>query len=140
MSNVTWIFPIPTCEPLDYQQRENLKRQASGRLTDPNTTHWQKAQSLLRYVEAHYWRAREALQTRPRKFQRRVLGNRHLPGDKLDIDIYIQHWMDSQYKAKSTLITDYPQAWKIIEDYFGYKPETSPFYHQAIAHTWRPKR
>jgi hypothetical protein len=51
---------------MDYHEREQQKIEAQRLLTAEDTSLEIKAQALLRIIEAHYWRAREHLESQPK--------------------------------------------------------------------------
>jgi len=79
-------------EGMDYRRRERLKAQASAILKTPicGLGH---SEAALFLIEAHYWRARQALQASPAALKRQVLNPRRAAGDALNFDVYIRHWL-----------------------------------------------
>lgn len=78
---------------MDYYEREKRKAEAWKLLSAEDTSLTIKARALLLLIEAHYWRAREHLEARPKAEQRRIHGKRYCRGYELDIDVYTRHWL-----------------------------------------------
>lgn len=91
----TKIFnPAPT-HPLNYEEREKLKREFHEefhRATDLDEKYWLLLHKLC---QAHYWRAREHLEDRKdyRKCISKIMGFKCYEGYKLEIDRYSEHWL-----------------------------------------------
>lgn len=106
---------------MDYHERERQKTEAWQLLAAENTSLTIKAQALLRVIDAHYWRAREHLEARPRTEQRRIHGKRYSPGYQLEIDVYTRHWLH----ANADRIA--PDVIETVREQWHYEPEQSPF-------------
>lgn len=106
---------------MDYHEREAQKTEAWRLLAAEETSLPIKAQALLRVIDAHYWRAREHLEARPRSEQRRIHGKRYCPGYQLDIDVYTRHWLH----ANGDRIA--PEVVAFVRDQWCYEPEPSRF-------------
>ncbi len=105
-----------------YEQREAMKEQAWPIVGDPARPIFTRAAAALRVIEAHYWRARESLEARPKSFQRRVHGKRYSREYLLDLDVYIRHWLHANGER---LLSQEVRAGILKE--FGYAPEKSRF-------------
>lgn len=106
---------------MDYHEREQQKAEAWRLLAAEETSLTIKAQALLRVIDAHYWRAREHLEARPRAEQRRIHGKRYCPGYQLDIDVYTRHWLH----ANGDRIA--PEVVECVREQWYYEPEPSRF-------------
>ena len=106
---------------MDYAEREQQKTEAWRLLTADDTSLPIKAQALLRVIDAHYWRAREHLEARPRTEQRRIHGKRYCPAYQLDIDVYTRHWLH----ANGDRIA--PEVIDTVREQWYYEPEASRF-------------
>jgi hypothetical protein len=106
---------------MDYHEREKNKAEAWKLLGSADTSLTIKAQALLRVIEAHYWRAREHLEARPKAEQRRIHGRRYCPFYQLDIDVYTRHWLH----ANGDRIA--PEVIETLRDQWHYEPEASRF-------------
>lgn len=111
---------------MDYHEREQQKSEAWKLLADEKTSLTIKAQALLRVIDAHYWRAREHLEERPRAVQRRIHGKRYSPGYTLDIDVYTRHWLH----ANGDIID--PEVIDCVREQWGYEPEPSRFLSKGL--------
>lgn len=106
---------------MEYHEREQQKTEAWRLLADKETSLTIKAQALLRIIDAHYWRAREHLESMPRSVQRRIHGKRYLPCYQLDIDVYTRHWLHANGDRIS------PEVIECVRNELGYEPEPSKF-------------
>lgn len=113
--------PVQAGEGLDYEQRELLKREACAMLASDEPIPG-RAWALLHLIEAHYWRAKSALENRPKRDQHRILGRRYTPGYELDIDVYTRHWL----AANGANVSEQDVVHYVIE-HFHYEPEESQF-------------
>lgn len=112
---------------MPYKQRENIKKigwEAYHRDTTPD----EKAYGLLMVIDSHYWRAREFLESNPKKksFLKKLLPKKYSPGYELDIDHYTPHWMFSMKKFISQHVLD------VLESKYGYKMEGSPYLPEGM--------
>jgi hypothetical protein len=119
---------------LDYEQRETLKEEATAVLAQTDYPMHVRAQALQRWIEAHYWRARERLEASSHKFQRRVHGKRYCPGYELDIDVYTRHWL----AAVAPQIAEQDVVAYIVAE-FGYQPEMSRFLPRGHSYYCEPQ-
>lgn len=112
---------------MDEKARETLKSRAWDVLCDNGAALDAKAVALAWLIEAHYWRAKGALETMPLRAQRKVHGARYHKGYELDIDVYSRHWLASVVPSlvESTALTADVVA--RFSEIYGYKPELSPF-------------
>lgn len=106
---------------MDYHAREQQKTEAWQLLAAEGISLTIKAQALLRVIDAHYWRAREHLEARPKSEQRRIHGKRYCPGYQLDIDVYTRHWLH----ANGDRIA--PEVVEAVREQWYYEPEQSRF-------------
>lgn len=106
---------------MNHQKLEQQKSEALRLLGDDNTSLAIKAQAVLRVIDADYWRARAALEARPKAEQRRIHGKRYSCGYRLDIDVYTRHWLH----ANGDLID--PEVIKAVREQWFYEPESSRF-------------
>ena len=106
---------------LDYHQRETLKSEAWAVLAQTDYPMHERARALLHVIEAHYWRARAALELEPRSFQRRVHGKRYCRGYRLSIDVYTRHWL----AANGSRVKEQDVVAHVIAEW--YRPENSRF-------------
>ena len=106
---------------MDYHEREQQKTEAWLLLCSADASLTIKAQALLNVIEAHYWRAREHLEARPKTEQRRIHGKRYGPGYQLDIDVYTRHWLH----ANGDRIT--PEVIDAVREQWHYEPEPCRF-------------
>ena len=106
---------------MDYHEREKRKAEAWKLLSAEDTSLTIKAQALLLLIEAHYWRAREHLEARPKAEQRRIHGKRYCRGYELDIDVYTRHWLHANGDRMP------PEVVQCVRDQWYYEPEQSPF-------------
>jgi hypothetical protein len=102
-----------------YQEREAMKTEASRIVHDPSASEMQRAAALLRWSEAHYWRAREHLDTAPLSFLRAVLVRMVPRGYELEIDTYTRHWL----AAVAPSIHGAVDLIDVIGEQWGYRPE-----------------
>lgn len=106
---------------MSYREREQQKTEAWRVLADESASLTLKADALLRVIDAHYWRAREQLEAKPRSVQKRIHGKRYSPGYKLDIDVYTQHWLHANGHRIS------PDVIETVREQWHYEPEQSRF-------------
>jgi hypothetical protein len=106
---------------MGYQEREQQKAEAWRLLEAEETSMTIKAQALLRVIDAHYWRAREHLEARPRSEQRRIHGKRYSPGYQLDIDVYTRHWLHANGDRIPSGVVE------CVREQWHYEPEPSRF-------------
>lgn len=78
---------------MNYQEREDAKKIAWAVLIRPDVSPREKAFHALKLIEAHYWRAREAVEGMPAPMRRKVHGRRYSRFYELDIDVYTRHWL-----------------------------------------------
>lgn len=111
---------------MDYAEREQQKAEAWREIRDPETSLDIKAEALYRVIEAHYWRAREDLGSRPEAEQRLILGKFYYPGCHLDVPVYARHWLH----ANGDLVA--PEVIEAFCERFHYKPERSQFLPEGM--------
>lgn len=116
---------MPYEEPLSYEEQENLKRAGWTRLIQGATPE-EKAHGVLMIIDAHYWRARVDLEAQPKAFQRRVYGRSYSPGHRLDIDVYVRHWLAANgHRIDPVVLATLKTVW-------GYEPKPSRFLPAGI--------
>jgi hypothetical protein len=105
-----------------YEEREKMKQEGWEAFSKATTPHG-KAAGLLRVIDSHYWRQREAFEDDRlhKKHLRMVVPRKYSPGYTLDIDHYTPHWMHSMRDK----IPD--DVMEVLESQWGYKPEKSPY-------------
>ena len=108
---------------MKYEEREALKTNAWKAINTKNTSISEKAHGALDVIEAHYWRAREDLEAMPKSVQRRIHGKRYCPGYKLDINVYVRHWLASNTNRIPIPI----EVVEYVKKVFNYDPEVSKF-------------
>ena len=105
---------------MSYEQREEVKAQAWGILA--KSTHaGHKAWAALAIIEAHYWRARKAIEGSPASFRKRVFGKNYYRWQKLGIDAYTQHWLAAN--GEKTLGKEVMDS---LADIYFYEPVAHP--------------
>ena len=100
---------------MGYREREDIKHAAWLVLQDDSACPQEKAKNALLLIEAHYWRAAEAIDKSDAPFRRAVLGAFNT-GRRLEIGAYARHWM----WANGHLMTG--RVRRIITMEFGYEP------------------
>lgn len=107
---------------IPYEEREEMKAEGWRAFGEAKTPHG-KATGILRVIDAHYWRQREALEDDRlrRSHLKKVLPKKYYPGYTLDIDHYTPHWMHSM---RDKIPED---VMKVLEDQWGYKPTPCPY-------------
>lgn len=110
---------------LDYDAREALKGEAWAAIAS-DISGVKKAWALLHVIEAHYWRAREALEALPTAKQKKIHGKRYSKGYELDLDVYTRHWLwsNKDVEALKNRGCDFVD---LLKESFGYEPERSAF-------------
>ena len=111
-------------EIMEYAEREAMKHKAWKVINSKDANIHAKAWGVLKVIEAHYWRAREDLESMPKAAQRRIHGKRYCPGYHLDIDVYTRHWL----VANKSIPISY-EVIQHVKSEFGYDPEESKFLH-----------
>ena len=111
-------------EIMEYAEREAMKHEAWKVINSKDANIRAKAWGVLKVIEAHYWRAREDLESMPKAAQRRIHGKRYCPGYQLDIDVYTRHWL----VANKSIPISY-EVIQHVKSEFGYDPEESKFLH-----------
>jgi hypothetical protein len=104
---------------IEHREREAMKLEASRIVHDPHVGAPGRAQALLLWSEAHYWRAREHLDAQPPSFLSKVLGRKLPRGYELDIDVYTRHWL----AAVAPSIPGAADLVDVIGKQYGYRPE-----------------
>lgn len=80
---------------MDYEEREKLKQEGWSKFKDCKTPYG-KMQILMHYIiMAHYWRAREELESSKKcdKYLKLIRGKKYYKYYQLDIDHYTEHWL-----------------------------------------------
>ena len=111
---------------MEYAEREVMKTEAWKVINSNDASINAKAWGVLKVIEAHYWRARGALEAMPKAAQRRIHGKRYSPGYLLDIDVYTRHWL-----AENKRIPISYEVIQRVKSEFGYQPEESKFLHHG---------
>ena len=104
---------------MDYANRELLKREAGAVHAAGGALH-DRAWALLYLIEAHYWRAKQAVDAAPPAFRRRVHGARYSPEYELCIDVYTRHWLHANGVRLGR-----PDELAYLSNEFGYSPEAN---------------
>ena len=112
-----------------YEQREEVKKRGWDFYHNCTDVH-QKSWCLLEtIIWAHYWRAREALETarNTKTLLRKIRGKNYYQYYELDIDHYTNHWLH----ANRNLCSD--EVLHEIEEQTKYTPEENKYL--PIGHT-----
>jgi len=117
---------------LDYDEREKLKQEGWKNISDDNQPH-KNAYYFLHYIiKAHYWRAREALESTHnyRTFLRKIVGKKYSPGYELDIDHYTEHWLHANKHLMNEATLQYFIDWFYSPKESKYLPKGHTTYIQ----------
>lgn len=103
---------------MDYLEREELKQDAWNVINSKESPR-KKAWAALDLIEAHYWRALEALNALPKPMQRKIYGKRYYPPHQLEIDEYTCHWLASNGER----LIPHPVLQALYAEFPCYKPK-----------------
>ena len=111
-----------------YSEREDMKSQGVRACTEDASLSL-KAQLIVNcLIKAHYWRAREDIETLPKAKLtaklKKIRGKNYYSGYVLDFDHYAENWLWANGYRTDLMDTG---VLKEIENIFGYKPKESKY-------------
>ena len=107
----------------DYHEREDMKSECYKACLATDDPSAQARFIVNGLIEAHYWRAREALENlpKPKIHLKKIIGKKYYPGCVLEFDDYATHWLWANGDRQN------PEAIKKIEEIYHYKAKQNKY-------------